>query len=190
MKAGRLPSAGIIRPQQYLCAPPTPRLPDSVFGCPYAQPSRPSPATSEISRVTHNNFPHIPSRRPRKVHLLLFGYLADGSGLPHLTTGSALSMTSYEALWVPWWYGLRVCDPSSKKVFSIHSVLKVASQNRIFASGVYRQFPAPDFNRLVAMLPRHTVRSLTLLFGLLMVAGILKKRPMLADIATNDFLSR
>jgi len=99
-------------------------------------------------------------------------------------------MTSYEALWVPWWYGLRVCDPSSKKVFSIHSVLKVASQNRIFASGVYRQFPAPDFNRLVAMLPRHTVRSLTLLFGLLMVAGILKKRPMLADIATNDFLSR
>jgi hypothetical protein len=158
MKAGRLPSAGITRPQQYLCAPPTPRLPDSVFGCPYAQPSRPSPATSEISRVTHNNFPHIPSRRPRKVHLLLFGYLADGCGLPHLTTGSALSMTSYEALWVPWWYGLRVCDPSSKKVFSIHSVLKVASQNRIFASGVYRQFPAPDFNRLVAMLPRHTVR--------------------------------
>ena len=72
-------------------------------------------------------------------------------------------MTSYEALWVPWWYGLRVCDPSSKKVFSIHSVLKVASQNRIFASGMYRQFPAPDFNRLVAMLPRHTVRSLLLL---------------------------
>ena len=34
------------------------------------------------------------------------------------------------------------------------------------------------------------IRSLTLLFGLLMVAGILKKRPMLADIATNDFLSR
>jgi hypothetical protein len=47
-----------------------------------------------------------------------------------------------------------------EKVFSIHSVLKVASQNRIFASGVYRQFPAPDFNRLVAMLPRHTVRSI------------------------------
>ena len=46
-----------------------------------------------------------------------------------------------------------------EKVFSIHSVLKVASQNRIFASGVYRQFPAPDFNRLVAMLPRHTVKS-------------------------------
>jgi hypothetical protein len=159
MKAGRLPSAGITRPQRYLCAPPTSRLPDSVFGSPYTQPSRPSPATSEISRVTHNNFPHIPSRRPRKVHLLLFGYLADGCGLPHLTTGSALSMTSYEALWVPWWYGLRVCDPSSEKVFSIHSVLKVASQNRIFASGVYRQFPVPDFNRLVAMLPRHTVKS-------------------------------
>jgi hypothetical protein len=63
---------------------------------------------------------------------------ADGSGLPHLTTGSALSVTSYEALWVPWWYGLRVCDSSSEKVFSIHSVLRVASQNRISASGVYR----------------------------------------------------
>jgi len=113
MKAGRLPSAAITRPQQYFCAPPTSRLPDSVFGSPYTQPSRPSPATSEISRVTHNNFPHIPSRRPRKVHLLLFGYLADGCGLPHLTTGSALSITSYEALWVPWWYGLRVCDSSS-----------------------------------------------------------------------------
>ena len=117
MKAGRLPSAGITRPHRYLCAPPTSRLPDSVFGCPYTQPSRPSPATSEISRVTHNNFPHIPSRRPRKVHLLLFGYLADGGGLPHLTTGSALSMTSYEALWVPWWYGLRVCDSSSEESF-------------------------------------------------------------------------
>ena len=93
-------------------------------------------------------------------NLLLFGSLADGSGLPHLTTGSALSITSYEPLWVPWWYGLRVCDSSSEKVFSIHSVLRVASQNRIFASGVYRQFPAPDFNRLVAMLPRHTVRVL------------------------------
>ena len=141
-----------------LLAPPTSRLPDSVFGYPYTEPSRPSPATSEISRVTQNNFPHIPSRRPRKVHLLLFGSLADGSGLPHLTTGSALSITSYEALWVPWWYGLRVCDSSSEKVFSIHSVLRVASQNRIFASGVYRYFPAPDFNRPVVLLPRHTVR--------------------------------
>jgi hypothetical protein len=43
-------------------------------------------------------------------------------------------------------------------VFSIRSVLRVASQNWIFASGVYRQFPAPDFNRLVTLLPRRTVR--------------------------------
>jgi hypothetical protein len=83
----------------------------------------------------------------------------DGCGLPHLTTGSALSMTSYEALWVPWWYGLRVRDPSSEKIFSIHSVLKVASQHWIFASGVYRKFPAPDFNRLASLLPRRTARS-------------------------------
>jgi hypothetical protein len=186
MKAGRLPSAGITRPQQYLCAPPTPRLPDSVFGCPYAQPSRPSPATSEISRVTHSNFPHIPSRRPRKVHLLLFGYLADGSGLPHLTTGSALSMTSYEALWVPWWYGLRVCDSSSKKVFSIHSVLKVASQNRIFASGVYRQFPAPDFNRLVAMLPRHTVKFCILRFQIFVGLNPWSTRPRSCSFSLDE----
>jgi len=138
MKVGRLPSANITWLLRYLCAPPTSRLPDSVFGYPYIEPSRPSPATSEISRVTQHNFPHIPSRRPRKVHLLLLGSLADGSGLPHLTTGSALSVTSYQALWVPWWYGLRVCDSSSEKVFSIHSVLRVAPQNRIFASGVYR----------------------------------------------------
>ena len=43
-------------------------------------------------------------------------------------------------------------------VFSIHLALRVASQNRIFANGVNRQFPAPDFNRLVALLPRRTVR--------------------------------
>ena len=138
MKVGRLPSANITWLLRYLCAPPTSHSPDLIFGLPYIEPSRPSPATNEISRVFHSNFPHIPSRRPRKVHLVLFGSLADGSGLPHLTTGSALSMTSYEALWVPWWYGLRVCDSSSEKVFSIHSVLRVASQNRIFASEVYR----------------------------------------------------
>src|SRR5216684_8099250 len=98
----------------------------------------------------------MPSRRPRKVHLLCSVRSADGCGLPHLTTGSALSMTSYEALWVPWWYGLRVCDPSSEKVFLIRLVLKVASQHWIFASGMYRKFPAPDFNRLASLLPRRT----------------------------------
>jgi hypothetical protein len=164
MKAGRLPSANITWLLRYLCAPPTSRLPDSVFGCPYTQPSQPSPATNEISRVIQHNFSRIPSRRPRKVHLLFSVSSTDDSGLPLLTTGSALSITSYEALWVPWWYGLRVCDSSSEKVFSIHSVLRVAPQNRIFASGVYRYFPAPDFNRQVVLLPRHTVRLLLLDF--------------------------
>src|SRR5882672_10374117 len=46
----------------------TSRLSVPVFGCPYTVPLRPSPATNEFSRVTHNNFPHIPSRRPRRVH--------------------------------------------------------------------------------------------------------------------------
>ena len=43
-------------------------------------------------------------------------------------------------------------------VFSIRLALRVTSQNRIFANGVNRQFPAPDFNRLVVLLPRRTVR--------------------------------
>jgi hypothetical protein len=73
-------------------------------------------------------------------------------------------MTSYEALWVPCWYGLRICNSFSEKVFSIRLALRVTSQTRIFASGVYRKFPAPDFNRLAALLPRRTVRSLPLMF--------------------------
>jgi hypothetical protein len=43
-------------------------------------------------------------------------------------------------------------------VFSIRLALRVASQSRIFASGVHRKFPAPDFNRLASLLPWRTVR--------------------------------
>jgi hypothetical protein len=42
-------------------------------------------------------------------------------------------------------------------VFSIRLALRVTSKNRIFANGAYRKFPAPDFNRLAALLPRRTV---------------------------------
>ncbi len=48
-------------------------------------------------------------------------------------------------------------------VFSIRLALRVTSQSRIFASGVHRKFPAPDFNRLASLLPWRTVRSLLLL---------------------------
>ena len=66
--------------------------PDSDFGSPYIKPSRPSPTTNEISRVTRCSFPRMPSRRPRRVHLLSVSVIStDGGGLPHLTTGSALS---------------------------------------------------------------------------------------------------
>ncbi len=54
-----------------LLPPPTSRPPDPDFGFPYTEPLRSSPATNEISRVTHHNFPHMPSRRPRRAHLLL-----------------------------------------------------------------------------------------------------------------------
>src|SRR5215475_15612017 len=49
-------------------------------------------------------------------------------------------------------------------VFSIRSALRVTSQNRIFANAVYRQFPAPDSNRLASLLPRRTVKSCLLAF--------------------------
>jgi hypothetical protein len=59
--------------------------------------------------------------------------------------------------------GSLVARPASLRSFLCESfldplVLRVASQNRIFASGVYRKFPAPDSNRLAALLPRRTVR--------------------------------
>ena len=68
-------------------------------------------------------------------------------------------MTSYEALWVPCCYGLRICNFFSEKVFSIRLAQRATSQNPIFANGVYRKFPAPDFNRLAALLPRRTGKS-------------------------------
>ncbi len=93
MKVGRLPSAGITRLPRYLCAPPTSRLPGTDFGYPYTEPLQSSPATGEISRVSQCSFPHLPSRRPRRVHLLLISVgSTDGGSLPHLTTGSALSI--------------------------------------------------------------------------------------------------
>ena len=51
-------------------------------------------------------------------------------------------------------------------VFSIRLALRVTSQNRIFANGVNRQFPAPDFNRLAALLPRRTVKLVYLLINI------------------------
>jgi hypothetical protein len=48
--------------------------------------------------------------------------------------------------------------PSIFGVFSIRLALRVASQSRIFASGVHRKFPAPDFNRLASLLQWRTVR--------------------------------
>jgi len=150
-----------------LLAPPTSRPPGSDFGYPYTEPLRPSPATNEISRVTHHNFPHMPSRRPRRAddpgEPICFcpGYSTDGTGLPHLTTGSALSISKLRGS-----MGSLVVRPASLrsslnqqvtrlygfpggtacefailsfwKVFSIHLALRVTPQNRIFASGVNR----------------------------------------------------
>ena len=139
MKAGRLSSSDITQPLRYYS--PLRLLVSSVsdFGCPYTEPLQ------QISRDKTRS-PALPSEAsltsrpddPGKSVCFSSVSSADGVSLPHLTTGSALSFKSYEALWVPWWYGLRVCDPFSVKVFLIRLVLRVASQNRIFASGVNR----------------------------------------------------
>ena len=118
MKAGRLPSTGVTQLLRY-CAPLRllARLAQSSAP-PYTEPSRPSPATGEISRVTQRSFPHMPSRRPRRVHLLFFGYLADDSDLPHLTTGSALSVNKLRGS-----MGSLVVRPASLRSFRVESFL-------------------------------------------------------------------
>ncbi len=127
------PDSSVLR------TPPTPRPPGTDFGHPYTEPSRPSPATNEIPRVTQCSFPHMPPRRPRRAHLLLYRLSSQmGGGLPHLTTGSALSINKSRGS-----MGFLIVRPVGlqsfpKKVFSIHLVLRVAPQNRIFGSGVYR----------------------------------------------------
>ena len=161
MKVGRLPSAGITQPLRYLCAPPTSRPPGSDFGYPYTEPLRPSPATNEISRVTHHNFPHMPSRRPRRAHLLLsrlFHRWHRPSPSDHRV--GTLNQQVTRLYGFPSSTACEFAILSFWKVFSIHLALRVTPQNRIFASGVNRKFPAPDFNRQVALLPRHTVRSM------------------------------
>ena len=159
MKPGRLPSIGITRLLRYYS--PLRLLPCSAQISVALIPSRcghhpqqgRSPALPSVTSLSCR------PDDPGKSTCFCSVCSAVGCGLPHLTTGSALSKTSYEALWVPWWYGLRVCDPFLKKVFSFRLVLKVASHHWIFASGMYRQFPAPDFNRLATLLPRRTVKS-------------------------------
>ncbi len=102
MKVGRLPSAGITQLPRYLCAPPTSRLPNSAFGCPYTEPLQSSPATDEISRVSQCSFPpHALPTTPESPSAPVSVISTDGGGLPHLTTGSAPSPYSHEALWVP-----------------------------------------------------------------------------------------
>jgi len=124
MKAGRLPSPGITPTSSVLLAPPTSPLLGSDFGCPYTEPLRPSPAASEISRVTQQSFPLMPSRRPRKVHL--FCSVCPNRSLrpspPDHRVGTLND--KLRGSMGPWCYGLKVCDPSSVKVFSIRSAIE------------------------------------------------------------------
>ncbi len=121
-----------------LRTPPTSRPPVSDFGYPYTEPSRPSPATNEISRVTRCSFPRMPSRRPRRVHLLSIGYLyrwRRPSPLDHRV--GTLVLKSRGSM------GSLVVRPASLQSFLIRSFLDPLSlvgrpTNRIFATGVYR----------------------------------------------------
>jgi len=138
MKVERLPSAGITQLPRYLCAPPTSRPPGSDFGYPYTEPSRPSPATNEISRVTRCSFPRMPSRRPRRVHLLLLGYFhrwRRPSPLDHRVGTLILQVTRL--------YGFPGGTACEFAILPLRSFLHPLSlvgrpTNRIFATGVYR----------------------------------------------------
>ena len=170
MKAGRLPSSGVTQSLRYYS--PLRLLADlirfSVALIPNHRGHHPQPARSPAlpSKTSLTSRPDDPG----KLICLLSVSSTDGGGLPLLTPGSALSYYQVTRL-----YGFLLstaCEfailrvalffsfllSSRFGVFSIRSALRVASQNRIFASRVYRKFPAPDFNRLVSPLPRRTVR--------------------------------
>ena len=122
-----------------ILAPPTSRPPDPDFGFPYTEPLRLSPATNEISRVTHHNFPHMPSRRPRRAHLLpsrLFHRWHRPSPLDHRV--GTLNQQVTRLYGFPCSTACKFAILSFWKVFSIHLALRVTPQNRIFASGVNR----------------------------------------------------
>jgi hypothetical protein len=169
MKAGRLPSFGITRSLWYYS--PLRLLADlirfSIALIPNHRGHHPQPARSPAlpSKTSLTSRPDDPG----KLICLFSVSSTDGGGLPLLTTGSALSYYQVTRL-----YGFLVstaCEFAILRVvsflfllscrfgvFSIRLALRVVSQNRIFASRVYRKFPAPDFNRLVSPLPRRTVR--------------------------------
>lgn len=153
-----------------LLAPPTSRRPNSDFVSLYR------PFCGHHPRQTRS--PAFPSKTsltsrpddPGKLICVVSVSSTDDGGLPLLTTRGRRFLLQVTRL-----YGflvstacefaiLRFFSPFSSfprfGVFSIRSALRVTSQNWIFASGVYRQFPAPGFNRLASPLPRRTVKSL------------------------------
>ena len=124
-----------------LLAPPTSHPPGPDFGCPYTEPLRPSPATGEISRVTQCNFPRIPSRRPRRVHLLLLSVNSLHRWRRPSPSDHRVGALSQQVTRLYGFLDSTACEFAillSLGVFSIHLVLRVASQNRIFACGVNR----------------------------------------------------
>ena len=74
MKAGRLPSTGITQLLRYYAPLRSLACLARISATPYTVLLRPSPAPNEVSRVTLRNFPLMPSRRPRKAHLLLLRF--------------------------------------------------------------------------------------------------------------------
>lgn len=170
MKAGRLPSIGVTRLPRYY-SPLRLLACRSRFSSPYTVPfaaitrdkrvlprfpaklpSHPVPTTPESSSALPSRL-HAPmtaafptGRRGRHSHLQvtrLYGFLG--------STGCEFAMLRAAVSFLD-------LLPSRFGAFSFRSALRVAPQDWIFASGVNQEFPAPDFNRLVPLLPRRTVR--------------------------------
>ena len=93
MKAGRLPSASITRLPRYLCAPPTSRPPGSAFGSAlYQAIAAITRDERDLPRYPVQLPPHAVPTTPESPPVALSVTPTDGSGLPLLTTESALSI--------------------------------------------------------------------------------------------------
>lgn len=94
MKVGRLPSASITRLLRYLCAPPTSRPPSSDFGSAlYRTIAAITRDERDLPRYPVQLPPHAVPTTPESPSVALSVTPTDDSGLPHLTTGSALSVS-------------------------------------------------------------------------------------------------
>ena len=119
MKAGRLPSASVTRLPRYLCAPPTSRPPGSAFGTAlYQAIAAITRDEQDLPRYPVQLLPHAVPTTPESPPVALSVTPTDDCDLPHLTTGSALSIHKSRGS-----MGSLVVRPASLRSFPSESFL-------------------------------------------------------------------